>query len=180
MSISIKCHIPQDVAHAFTAPPGREAFFCYTRNFAYIKHTMQVHIKTIHGTSAAAGWAGPRSVVIDRTPRAGGLGIGFSGEELFMMAIGASLCNDLLPEAATRGIEIAHVEIIVNGDWSGEPHRRRTSGTTSGWNLRAAQGCGRPDQAYGPGGGNTLLTQNRHTGKTERDRRGETGRLNRR
>lgn len=82
---------------------------------------MQVHIKTIHETSAAAGWAGPRSVVIDRTPRAGGLGIGFSGEELFMMAIGASVCNDLYREAAIRGIEIAHVEIIVNGDWSGEP-----------------------------------------------------------
>lgn len=82
---------------------------------------MQVHIKTIHGTSAAAGWAGPRSVVIDRTPRAGGLGIGFSGEELFMMAIGASVCNDLYREAAARGIDITHVEIIVNGDWSGEP-----------------------------------------------------------
>jgi uncharacterized OsmC-like protein len=82
---------------------------------------MQVHIKTIHETSAAAGWAGPRSVVIDRTPRAGGLGIGFSGEELFMMAIGASVCNDLYREAAIRGIDIAHVEIIVNGDWSGEP-----------------------------------------------------------
>ncbi len=106
----------------FTAPPGPgRHFFVITRKFAYIKHTMQVHIKTIHGTSAAAGWAGPRSVVIDRTPRAGGLGIGFSGEELFMMAIGASLCNDLYREAAARGIEIAHVEIIVNGDWSGEP-----------------------------------------------------------
>ncbi len=98
--------------------PG--GFFCYTPAFAYI-NTMQVHIKTIHETSAAAGWAGPRSIVIDRTPRAGGLGIGFSGEELFMMAIGASVCNDLYREAAIRGIDIAHVEIIVNGDWSGEP-----------------------------------------------------------
>ncbi|RPE12443.1 OsmC family peroxiredoxin [Chitinophaga lutea] len=86
---------------------------------------MQVHLKTIHESSAAAGWAGPRSLVIDRTPRAGGLGIGFSGEELFMMSIGASLCNDLYREAAIRGIELQHVEIIINGDWSGEPAQAR-------------------------------------------------------
>ncbi|MGE7774320.1 OsmC family protein [Chitinophaga sp. NPDC101104] len=86
---------------------------------------MQVHLKTIHETSAAAGWAGPRSLVIDRTPRAGGLGIGFSGEELFMMSIAASVCNSLYREAAARGIAVAHVEIIVNGDWSGEPAQAR-------------------------------------------------------
>lgn len=86
---------------------------------------MQVHLKTIHETSAAAGWAGPRSLVIDRTPRAGGLGIGFSGEELFMMSIAASVCNSLYREAAEKGIPVAHVEIIVNGDWAGEPMQAR-------------------------------------------------------
>ncbi len=86
---------------------------------------MQVHLKTIHETSAAAGWAGPRSLVIDRTPRAGGLGIGFSGEELFMMSIAASVCNSLYQEAAKRDIPVAHVEIIVNGDWAGEPAQAR-------------------------------------------------------
>ncbi|MGX5817603.1 OsmC family protein [Chitinophaga lutea] len=82
---------------------------------------MQVHLKTIHDSSAAAGWAGPRSLVIDRTPRAGGMGIGFSGEELFMMSIAASVCNDLYREAAAWNVELTEVEIVVNGDWSGEP-----------------------------------------------------------
>lgn len=86
---------------------------------------MQVHLKTIHETSAAAGWAGPRSLVIDRTPRAGGLGIGFSGEELFMMSIAASVCNSLYREAVERGIPVAHVEIVVNGDWGGDPVQAR-------------------------------------------------------
>lgn len=86
---------------------------------------MQIHIKTIHDSSAAAGWAGPRSLVIDRTPRAGGLGIGFSGEELFMMSIGASICNDLYREAANLELEISDVEIVINGDWSGEPAHAR-------------------------------------------------------
>lgn len=86
---------------------------------------MQIHLKTIHDSSAAAGWAGPRSLVIDRTPRAGGLGIGFSGEELFMMSIAASLCNDLYREAAARNITLQRVEIIINGDWSGAPAQAR-------------------------------------------------------
>lgn len=53
------------------------------------------------------------------------MGIGFSGEELFMMAIGASVCNDLYREAAVRGIELHQVEIVINGDWSGEPAQAR-------------------------------------------------------
>lgn len=101
-------------------PSAGHSLVC-TPDFAYIMNIMQIHIKTLHDSSAAAGWAGPRSLVIDRTPRAGGMGIGFSGEELFMMSIGASICNDLYREAAAREIDITQVEIVVNGDWSGEP-----------------------------------------------------------
>jgi uncharacterized OsmC-like protein len=82
---------------------------------------MQVHLKTIHDSSAAVAWSGPRTVVVDRTPRTGGLGIGFNGGELLLMAIGASYCNDLYRDAATFDIQLDQVEIIVNGDWSGEP-----------------------------------------------------------
>ncbi|RAI99436.1 putative OsmC-like protein [Chitinophaga skermanii] len=86
---------------------------------------MQVHLKTIHDTSAATVWAGPRAVTIDRTPRAGGMGIGFSGEELLLMSIGASYCNVLYREATGFNIEILEVEIIVNADWAGEPAQAR-------------------------------------------------------
>jgi uncharacterized OsmC-like protein len=82
---------------------------------------MQVHLKTIHDSSAAVGWAGPRTVVVDRTPREGGMGIGFNGGELLLMAIGASYCNDLYRDAENFEVELEHVEIIVNGDWGGEP-----------------------------------------------------------
>lgn len=37
------------------------------------------------------------------------------------MAIGASYCNDLFRDAATFDVELDQVEIIVNGDWTGEP-----------------------------------------------------------
>ena len=82
---------------------------------------MQVHLKTIHDSSAAVAWSGPRTVVIDRTPRSGGLGIGFNGGELLLMAIGASYCNDLYRDAVIFDIQLDQVEIIVNGDWAGEP-----------------------------------------------------------
>jgi uncharacterized OsmC-like protein len=82
---------------------------------------MQVHLKTIHDSSAAVAWAGPRTVVVDRTSREGGLGIGFNGGELLLMAIGACLCNDLYRDAVAFDIQLEQVEIIVNGDWGGEP-----------------------------------------------------------
>lgn len=53
------------------------------------------------------------------------MGIGFSGEELFMMSIGASLCNDLYREAALWQVDIRQVEIVINGDWGGEPAHAR-------------------------------------------------------
>jgi len=83
--------------------------------------SMQVHLKTIHDSSAAVAWSGPRTVVVDRTPRSGGLGIGFNGGELLLMAIGASYCNDLFRDAAAFDVQLDQVEIIVNGDWGGEP-----------------------------------------------------------
>lgn len=86
---------------------------------------MQVHLKTIHDSSAAVGWAGPRTVVIDRTPRDGGIGIGFNGGELLFLAIGASYCNELFRNAVNFDIVLEDVEIIVNGDWGGEPLRAR-------------------------------------------------------
>ncbi len=82
---------------------------------------MQVHIKSVHNSSAAVGWAGPRTVVVDRTAREGGMGIGFNGAELLLMAIGASYCNDLYRYAGTFNLQIRNVEIIVNGDWAGDP-----------------------------------------------------------
>jgi len=82
---------------------------------------MQVHIKTIHESSAAVGWTGPRTVVIDRTAREGGMGIGFSGGELLLMAIGASICNNLYHHAAAMDIPLQQLEVIVNGDWAGDP-----------------------------------------------------------
>lgn len=82
-----------------------------------------IHVRTIEGSSAAVGWSGPRTVTIDRTQAAGGLGIGFSGGELLLLAIGACYTNDLHREAAKTGMVLKNVEVTVEGDWGGDPVR---------------------------------------------------------
>jgi uncharacterized OsmC-like protein len=82
-----------------------------------------IHVRTIDGASAAVGWSGPRTVTIDRTQSAGGLGIGFNGGELLLLAIGACYTNDLYREAAERNMALKSVRVDVDGDWGGEPVR---------------------------------------------------------
>ena len=63
-----------------------------------------VSIRTLHGATAAVGWSNGRSVSIDRAEGAGGLGIGFNGGELLLLAVGGCYCNDLFREAAKMQI----------------------------------------------------------------------------
>ncbi|HZW57667.1 MAG TPA: OsmC family protein [Nitrososphaerales archaeon] len=83
----------------------------------------EVHIRTIEGASAAVGWSGPRTVTIDRPESAGGLGIGFNGGELLLLAVGACYTNDLHREAAKRGMTLKIVKVDVWCDWGGDPVR---------------------------------------------------------
>ena len=82
-----------------------------------------IHVRTIEGSSAAVGWSGPRTVTIDRAQAAGGLGIGFNGGELLLLAIGACYTNDLYREAARTGMVLKSVRVDVDGDWGGDPVR---------------------------------------------------------
>ena len=82
-----------------------------------------VHLRTIQGKSAAVGWSGPHTVMIDRSEQAGGSGIGFNGGEMLLLAIGGCYLNDLYREAAKRNMDVKSVQVIVKGDWGGEPPR---------------------------------------------------------
>jgi len=94
-------------------------------NFRFPKSMAQtsIHVRTIDGASAAVGWSGPRTVTIDRSESAGGLGIGFNGGELLFLAIGACYTNDLYREAAKKDLTLTSVRVDVNGDWGGVPAR---------------------------------------------------------
>jgi putative redox protein len=74
-------------------------------------------------SSTAVGWAGDRTLTIDRPQDAGGMGLGYNGGELLFLAIGACYTNDIFREASKRGINIRSVEVDVEGEWGGDPVR---------------------------------------------------------
>ncbi len=83
----------------------------------------RVYVRTVQGSSVAVGWAGHRTLTIDRAEEAGGFGLGYSGGDLLLLALGACYTNDLYREAATRGITIRGVRVDVSGTWGGDPVR---------------------------------------------------------
>ena len=84
-----------------------------------------VTIRNVSGSSLAVGSSGPRTVTIDRSKEAGGLGLGFNGGELLLFAIGGCYSNDLFREAAKLGLQIEDVHVEVGADWGGDPVRAR-------------------------------------------------------
>ncbi|MBZ5682001.1 MAG: OsmC family protein [Acidobacteriia bacterium] len=84
---------------------------------------MSVEIRTVAGSSLAVGSSGPRTVTIDRAKESGGLGLGFNGGELLLLAIGGCYSNDIFREAAKRGLPVKNVRVEVGADWGGDPVR---------------------------------------------------------
>ena len=84
-----------------------------------------VEIRSLAGTSLAVGSSGARTLTIDRSVDAGGLGRGFNGGELLLLAIGGCYSNDVFREAAKRGLSVTHVHLEVQADWGGKPVRAR-------------------------------------------------------
>jgi putative redox protein len=82
-----------------------------------------VRVRTVQDACVAVGWTGHRTLTIDRSEEAGGMGLGFNGGELLLLAIGGCYCNDIFREAAKRGMVIKSVQVDVEADWGGEPVR---------------------------------------------------------
>jgi uncharacterized OsmC-like protein len=84
-----------------------------------------VHVRTAHDASFAIGWAGKHALTIDRPEHEAGSGLGFSGGDLLLLALGASYANGLQREAAERGVVILGLRVVVDCDWGGDPPRAR-------------------------------------------------------
>jgi putative redox protein len=82
-----------------------------------------VEIRTLADSSLAVGSSGLRTVTIDRSKEAGGMGLGFNGGELLLLAIGGCYSNNLYREAAKRGVKVHRVRVTVSADWGGDPVR---------------------------------------------------------
>jgi putative redox protein len=83
--------------------------------------SFEVEFRNVGGDAAAIGSAGPYTLVVDRPADAGGRGLGFNGGQLLYLAIGGCVSNDLFREAQSRGIGLRTVQVVVRGDFSGEP-----------------------------------------------------------
>ena len=83
--------------------------------------SFQVRTATVAGASTAVGAAGPFTLVVDRPEAAGGGGLGFNGGQLLYLAVAGCVSNDLFREADKLGIALRHVEVTVDGHFSGEP-----------------------------------------------------------
>jgi putative redox protein len=82
-----------------------------------------VRVRTVQDACIAVGWAGHRTLTVDRETQAGGMGLGFNGGELLLLAIGGCYCNDIFREAAKLGMVIKSVQVDVQADWGGDPVR---------------------------------------------------------
>ncbi len=80
-----------------------------------------VQIRNVRGTSLAIGASGARTVTIDRAASAGGMGLGFNGGELLLLALGACFSNDVFREAAKLNVNVHDVRVQVSADWGGDP-----------------------------------------------------------
>jgi putative redox protein len=65
----------------------------------------EVETRSLDDQAAAVGAAGPYTVIIDRPAGAGGGGLGFGGELLYL-AVAGRVSNDLFREAQAAGIAL--------------------------------------------------------------------------
>ena len=81
----------------------------------------RVETRSLDGAVTALGSAGPYTLVVDRPIEGGGGGLGFNGGQLLHLAIAGCISNDLFREAARLGITLTRVQVLVDGDFDGDP-----------------------------------------------------------
>src|SRR5258708_28959495 len=79
-----------------------------------------VRVRTVQDACVAVGWTGHRTLTVDRPEQAGGMGLGFNGGELLLLAIGGWYCNDIFLEAEKRGMGIKNGQVDVQTGLGGE------------------------------------------------------------
>ena len=80
---------------------------------------MSASVRSAPG-APSVGWSGTRTVTIDRSAAAGGMGLGYNGGELLLLALGACYTNDLYREAKKRGLEIRSIAVEVSASFPAE------------------------------------------------------------
>src|SRR5437763_16954639 len=78
-------------------------------------------IRTVQDACVAVGWTGHRTLTVDRPEQAGGMGLGFNGGELLLLAIGGCYCKEIFRGDGKGGMVLKSGPVEVQDDWGGEP-----------------------------------------------------------
>src|SRR2546430_6826171 len=62
-----------------------------------------VRVRTVQVACVAVGWTGHRTLTVDRPEQAGGMGLGFNGGELLLLAIGGGYLDNIFRGAGEGG-----------------------------------------------------------------------------
>jgi putative redox protein len=81
----------------------------------------RVETRSVGAAATALGNAGPFTLTIDRPIEGGGGGLGFSGGQLLHLAVAGCISNDLFREASRLGITLSRVQVVVDGEFDGDP-----------------------------------------------------------
>jgi Predicted redox protein, regulator of disulfide bond formation len=81
----------------------------------------RVETRSVGAAVTALGSAGPFTLTIDRPIEGGGGGLGFSGGQLLHLAVAGCISNDLFREASRLGITLSRVQVVVDGEFDGDP-----------------------------------------------------------
>jgi putative redox protein len=81
----------------------------------------RVETRSVGAAVTALGSAGSFTLTIDRPIEGGGGGLGFSGGQLLHLAVAGCISNDLFREASRLGITLSRVQVVVDGEFDGDP-----------------------------------------------------------
>ena len=86
---------------------------------------MSAHVSSQAGQHTVQLSTDGSQKVLSIASKPSGIGSSANGAELLMLALATCYCNDILREAAKRGIQVTRVEVQASGDFfcDGEPIR---------------------------------------------------------
>jgi organic hydroperoxide reductase OsmC/OhrA len=86
---------------------------------------ISARVSTQQGEHRVAVSTNGSSRPLEIAPKTSGIGSSVNGGELLFAALATCYCNDVLREAAKRGIEVESVDVEVDGEFGGEGEAAR-------------------------------------------------------
>src|SRR5258708_40193432 len=82
-----------------------------------------VRVRTVQDACVAVGWTGHRTLTVDRPEQAGGMGLGFNGGELLLLAIGGGYWQGPFFAGGERGRGVKRGQMGGPTGWGGGARR---------------------------------------------------------